>query len=63
MSSTFYVKVKKPGFRANPSLGEMTRWCRDNGIYYQRYGHLFMFEDKDNALLFILSWADDVIHT
>ena len=54
-----YLKVRKYGWKTNPHLGEMTAWCREMNIAYDRLGHLFMFEDEGNAILFYLRWSEE----
>ncbi len=38
---------------------EAERWCWDRfkGRYWSNYGHRFVFKQKDDAALFVLSWV------
>lgn len=42
------------------SIGKMERWCWENishGRYWRNYGNKFAFKRKEDAALFMLTWA------
>jgi len=53
-----WTEVILESMRGNNRANNMKSWCNDNCIKrYQNWGRIFIFENKDDAILFKLSWS------
>jgi hypothetical protein len=54
-----WTRVKLSRFQDNNHAVDITHWLHENcKSAYQRDGREFIFEDKKDAVLFILTWVE-----
>jgi len=53
-----WVEVVLESMQSNKRANDMKSWCNDNCIErWQNWGRIVIFENKNDAALFILSWS------
>jgi len=53
-----WVKIILESMKSNKRANDMKSWCNDNCIErWQNWGRIVIFENKNDAALFILSWS------